>query len=249
MARSGGTLISKCIGCMDGVTLLSEVHPANLKATKPMMQAQKWHKLIGTKDIARWKIRPPNTLQFLSLCETRASARGEALVVRDWSHLDYIGVPYAEPEYGFALGQVLEAAYDIRFVNTVRHPIDQYLSLIQLHVVMPKLTIEGYLKGCRAFAEFASEHGFYRYEDFTQDADSILSSMCSDLDLSFDAQYVNKWHQFTKVTGDTVPALGRGSTKKTIESFPRKPVDEALLAAMRANDDYQQTCELLGYEA
>lgn len=249
LARSGGTLMGKCIGCMDKVTLISEIHPGDLKTTAPMKQAQQWFDLINAKDISRWKIRPPNMLQFVSLCETRASGKGETLVLRDWSHLDYVGVPYAKPEFGFALGDALECAYDLKVVTTVRHPVDQYLSLMQLDIVAQVLDFDAYLLGCRRFAEYASEHGFYRYEDFTKDPDGVLQSICSDLDLKFDASYTTKWQAYTTITGDTQVQLGRGSTLKTIESFERKPIDDALLNAFRKNEDYQKACELLGYEA
>lgn len=249
LARSGGTLVGRCIGCMDKVTLLSEIHPGNLAVTAPMMQAHKWFDLISTKDISRWKIHPPNMLQFVSLCETRASARGEMLVLRDWSHLDYIGVPYVKPEFGFALSDAVECAFEVKTVTTVRHPIDQYLSLQGLPVVAEKLDFEKYLYGCMKMGEFSREHGFYRYEDFTKDPDSVLRSMCDDLELLFDAGYCDKWQEYTTITGDTVPALGRGSMKKTIESFPRKVIDDELLEKFRSNADYQRACELLGYEA
>ena len=249
LARSGGTLIGKCVGCMDNITLISEIHPADLKSTKPMMQAQKWFGLVTTKDMLRWKIRPPNTFQFVSLCDTRSIAKGDTLVLRDWSHLDYIGIPFTTPKFGFALREELEAVYDIRSAVTVRHPIDQFLSLRELSIVQSQLTLDGYLLGCKKFAQFASEHGFYRYEDFTKDPDTVLKGICNDLDISFDPDYANKWQAFTHITGDTQPGLGRGSVKKTIEHFGRKPIDDNLLKAFRENADYQYACELLGYEA
>ncbi len=249
LARSGGTLFGKCLGCMDKVTLISEIHPGELATTNPMMQAQQWFGLITAKDVAQWKVRPPSVLQFVSMCELRASARGERLVLRDWSHLDYIGVPFVKPGYGFALGDMLESAYDLRVVTTVRHPIDQYLSLMGLPVVMQKLDFERYCFGCLKMSEYASAHGFYRYEDFTKDPDAVLASMCSDLELPFDQGYREKWSTYTTITGDTTAMLGRGSVKKTIESFERKPMDDGLLDAFRGNGDYQRACELLGYEA
>ncbi len=249
MARSGGTLFGKCLGCMDKVTLISEIHPGELSTTNPMMQAQQWFGLITSKDVAQWKVRSPSVLQFVSMCELRASARGENLVLRDWSHLDYLGVPFVKPGYGFALGEMLEAAYDLRVVTTVRHPVDQYLSLFGLPMVMQKLDFGRYCFGCLKMSEYASVHGFYRYEDFTRDPDAVLESICHDLELPFDPGYREKWAQYTTITGDTVPTLGRGSMKKTIEFFDRKPIEDSLLESFRVNADYRRACELLGYEA
>jgi len=249
LARSGGTLLSKCIGCMDHVTLLSEVHPADLRTTSPVSQAHKWFDLINAKDLALWKMRPPTAMQFVMLCETRARARGDMLVLRDWSHLDYIGVPFAKPGYGFALAETLESVYEIKSVTTTRHPVDQFLSLLQLPIVAQRLEFDAYVHGCMRFAEYAHEHGFYRYEDFTKDPDTVLRKICDELAMPFDAGYAEKWHAYTTITGDTNARVGRGATKKTIEPMGRKPIDDELLEKFRANAEYQRACALLGYEA
>ncbi|MDF1809496.1 MAG: hypothetical protein P1U42_07360 [Phycisphaerales bacterium] len=247
LARSGGTLIGKCLGCMDHVTMISEFHPSDLNTTQPMKQAHEWFGLVDNKDIQRWKVRPPTAFQFVSICETRANARGDSLLIRDWSHLDYIGVPFTKPQFGFALADILDGAYELKTATTVRHPIDQYLSLLQIPFVSSKLSFDCYIHGCFKFAQFANEHGFYRYEDFTSNPDSVLQSLCEDLDLEYDGSYKQKWFSYTKITGDTQQAIGRGATKKTIESFDRKPIADDVIAKFRANSEYQQACELLGY--
>lgn len=248
MARSGGTLLGKCIGSMDPVVLLSEIHPGDLRSTNPMHQARDWFGLVGAKDMMRWKVRAPSLLQFVSLCDTRARGKGRTLVLRDWSHLDYIGVPFVEPGYGFALGESLEAAYELRVSVTTRHPLDQYLSLSQLWAVAPHVDFDKYCHGCLRFAEYASGHGFHRYEDFTADPDGILGEICRELDLEFDPSYRQRWHQYKTITGDTEPGLGRGSTKREIVPMPRKEVEPALLERFRGNDEYLRACSLLGYD-
>lgn len=248
LARSGGTLVAKCLGCMDDVTLISEVHPGDPKS-KIRTQAHEWFDLIDSKTVRWWKIRRPSMLKIVSTIEPRATARGEVFVLRDWSHWDYIGVPFTKPKFGYALKEALESMYDIRTATTVRHPIDQYMSLIQLSIVARKLDFDSYLYGCMRFAEYASEHGFYRYEDFTKAPDNVLGAMCEDLKMPFDSQYVDKWHAYTTITGDTVPTLGRGVLKKSIQSFDRKPIDKKLLDQFRANKDYLRACALLGYSS
>ncbi len=37
LARSGGTLISRCLGCMSGVLLLSEIHPLGTRHFNPLI--------------------------------------------------------------------------------------------------------------------------------------------------------------------------------------------------------------------
>ncbi len=249
MARSGGTLIGKCIGCMDRVVLLSEIHPGNLRVTNPMLQAQKWFELIDNKDITRWKqSKGPTMMQFVTVCQSRAAARGETLVLRDWSHLDYNGTPFVEPSYGFGLGDALSAGYEIREISTTRHPVDQYLSMQSFPGMKDLIPIDAYLHGCAAFAEYASEHGFVRYEDFVADPDTKLREICDALDLAFDASYHDKWSSYATITGDNMNPSGRASASKEIRPMERKAIDEALLDRLRSSDKYSRVCELLGYD-
>ena len=61
LPRSGGTIVSKCLGAQKDVTLLSEIHPEGILISKkmgvrssffdPIFQSQVWHNLfkkIGT---------------------------------------------------------------------------------------------------------------------------------------------------------------------------------------------------------
>ena len=57
MARSGGTLISKCLGCMSGVLLLSEIHPLGTNHFNPLVQAQRWYGLLSSQDLIELKAR------------------------------------------------------------------------------------------------------------------------------------------------------------------------------------------------
>lgn len=248
LARSGGTVISRCIACMRGVTMLSEVHPANLVVTQPIRQAKEWFGLVTDAEITRWKrTRPPTLLQLVALCEPRARAKGSRLVLRDWTHLDYIGVPYARPTMGFALRDALAGAYDVAEAVTTRHPLDQYISLAKMDIMRGRLTPEHYLAGCAAFAEHAAGVGFVRYEDFTREPEPALRTLCDRLTIAYDPTWSDRWASYTRMTGDTA-SNSRGSRSSQITPLPRAPAPDALAEHFRANADYQRTCALLGYE-
>ena len=51
MARSGGTLISRCLGCMDKVVLLSEIHPLGGSVHNPLLQAYEWFGLFENAEV------------------------------------------------------------------------------------------------------------------------------------------------------------------------------------------------------
>lgn len=234
---------------MKGVVLLSEVHPANMQVTNPIRQARDWHGLVKDAEIARWKrAGPPSLLQLVALCEPRVRAKGGTLLLRDWTHLDYIGVPYAKPAMGFGVRDALQGVYDVREAISVRHPLDQFVSTMKLAVMHGRLTPENYLPGVLAFAEHAAAIGFVRYEDFTADPEPALRTLCERLGIEYDAGWTDRWAKNTHVTGDSPGSGSRGSGSSKIVPLPRAPVPEALHAAFRADERYTRACELLGYE-
>ena len=249
LARTGGTLVTKCLGSMDRVVVLSELHPKNLSVTAPMAQAVEWFGLVDKKQLSAWGARKgPTFLQFVAACESSASRRKDALVLRDWSHLDYYGLPYVtEPGMGSDLIAEVEGAYEVRVACTTRHPVDQYLSLRTVRVI-GEIDFDLFIRGNLAFAEYAREHGFVRYEDFTREPDEKLREICAMLDVEFDPGYADRWWSYEHVTGDVKRGNSRGVRENAIRPLERKPVDEDVLAMFRADDRYARICAILGYE-
>ncbi|MEL6739923.1 MAG: hypothetical protein AAFP26_04645 [Planctomycetota bacterium] len=252
LARSGGTVISKCIACMRGVALLSEVHPAEfMRHTRPLVQAMHWHGLVRDDDVQRWQRAGRIDLgEELATIARRARERGDTLVLRDWSHLDYVGVPYAVPRMGFALGDALAGVASVRAFATVRHPIDQWLSLSRLPHVADRLTLSAYLRGLDAFSAWCVAHGFVRYEDFTREPGLQLDRICAGLGIAYDETWCDRWSAYDKVTGDRpgAGASGRGAASSAITPLERRAHGADLLDAFRSHDVYAPICERLGYE-
>jgi hypothetical protein len=245
MARSGGTVISRCLGCMSGVVLLSEIHPLGIRQFNPLSQAQRWFGLLSSHDLAGLSARGQiGFADAIELIHRRAAECNQRLVLRDWSHLDFTGVPFvAKPSYRLLLADACAKQFDLRQVCTVRHPLDQWLSLRRLAILQGKLTLADFLAGYRRFAEIASEIGFFRYEDFTGEPAPVMKAICKRLDLRFDAGFRGRWHEYALVTGDV--AGSRGGSE--ITELARRPAEPALLDQLGANDDYRQSLELLGY--
>jgi hypothetical protein len=246
MARSGGTLISKCLGCMSGVVLLSEIHPLGTNQFNPLVQAQRWYGLLSSQDLHDLKSRGRiGFVDAIELIRRRADDCGQRLVIRDWSHLDFTGVPFiAKPAHRLLTAEALARRFELLQVCTVRHPLDQWLSLSQLAVVQGRLTLEGFLAGYRRFAEVASGIGFHRYEDFTADPERVARSLCAKLQLRYDRGFKERWRDYTFVTGDVAGSRAGGE----IRPVPRRESAPELLVALAANQDYLASLELLGYE-
>ncbi len=251
LARTGGTLITKCLGSMDRVVMISELHPGNLSMTDPMAQAVEWFGLIDKGQVARWRqIGGPTMLQFVGMCETRASGSGDSLVLRDWSHLDYYGLPFVNASMGTGLRDSLGEAYEIVEACTTRHPVDQYLSLGTVGVIAGAggVNWDLFLDGNLAFARYAVECGFVRYEDITEEPDRRLAELCEMLEIGFDPGYAERWGAYRYVTGDVESGKSRGTRESVIRPLVRKEVDDAVLDRFRADERYTETCRLLGYE-
>ena len=80
LARSGGTLVSKCLGCMDRVALLSEIHPLGTQMFNPLTQAHDWYGLLESEDINPGK---HDFVDVIKLIEQRCRETGKTLVIRD----------------------------------------------------------------------------------------------------------------------------------------------------------------------
>lgn len=246
LARSGSTLIGRCLGSMNAVKLLSEIHPLGARFINPVRQACRWHDLLSSEEIARFQDSPPSYRQIVVCANENAARRRQTLVVRGWEHLDYYGRPFvALPTMRPSSLDALEGAGPILRVATVRHPIDQWMSLASMDVMQGHLDLEAYLTGYRRFVETCLPETVIRYEDFTQNPDRELRRMCDALQVEFDARYRHLWPDYDTITGDTKRSRGLGS--RQIVPLPRREVEHELLDRFQESKDYRAVLDALGY--
>lgn len=264
LARTGGTVIGKCLGVMPSVVMLSEVNPAVtalvqhpltqrtpevmrlLRQMVPLYQAHNWFKLLTPEDVTTLKARQdmPPFDESIALIQRRAAEQNKTLLLRDWSHLDYAAAPFlARPTFRRSTALALASKFRPVCAAFVRHPIDQWLSIQNVPMLRQRLTLEVFLEGYRRFAREALDLGFIRYEDFTQDPDAEVAAMCAKLELPFDPAYRERWAAYTFITGDT-----KGTRAQTeIVSLPRRPIEQSAIDAFGSNADYRAAIEMLGY--
>jgi hypothetical protein len=246
MARSGGTLISRCIGCMQSVILLSEIHPAGIKYFNPLAQAHHWFGLLTGGDLG--DVAKSGGVSFndgIEIIAKRCRNNAQTLVLRDWSHLDYTAVPFLHaPTYESALSDTLRHRFRVVDAATVRHPVDQWLSLSRLPIMQNKINLDTFLRGYLRFAEYSSWVGFIRFEDFLQDPDSNLAVLCKRLEIDFDPSYIDRWSSYRTITGDQIKQ-DRG--KERIRASSPRSYESSLLDTVYRNSDYQASIKLLGY--
>jgi protein O-GlcNAc transferase len=244
LARSGGTVISRCLASMENVVLLSEIHPLGTRKFDPLQQAKDWYGLVTASEVASSKRGRAGFVEAIALISQRCAELGKMLVLRDWNHLDYIGMPYVQPDFRPLLAESLQGGFELIRVATVRHPLDQWLSLTRDPAFGNGLAMGKYLKGVRRFAEMAVQRGFHRFEDFTADSDAMLQQLCASLQLPFDPAYRQRWTSYTNITGDVLP--GR-SAEGQIQPLPRQHGDTEALRDFTSRGDYRRIQQLLDY--
>ncbi|HFD80751.1 MAG TPA: hypothetical protein ENK05_10235 [Gammaproteobacteria bacterium] len=244
LARAGGTLVSKCLGAMEGVVLLSEIHPFDRRFYNPLQQARDWYQLLEPAELEgrRFEFN-----EAIGLIQRRCRERGRTLVVRDWAHIDFIGVPFvARPPMRSQLTVLLERDFRVLQHALTRHPVDQWFSTSRLDIMRGRLELDAFLAGYRQYAEHCLATGFTRYEDFTRAPQKAMRRLCKALRVDYDDDFLGRWPDNPRVTGDT-SGSSRGSRLRRIEPLPQRALDPALLQRFRDNRDYREAIELLGY--
>jgi hypothetical protein len=129
-------------------------------------------------------------------------------VVRSWEHLDYYGPPFVAKRADAAAecrGSLSPVA-DLARVATVRHPLDQWISLADAggHAGAPERSSSTW-PGIRKFVETCLPETVIRYEDFTREPGCVSSRrMCDALRVAFDPTYKERWPDYATITGDVV---------------------------------------------
>ncbi len=220
MPRSGGTLVSKCLGVMQSHALLSEIHPYAQHALSfnALRQAQAWHGLL--EDLNWQKTKFVDAITHLEQALKKANQK---LILRDWSHVDYLGPPVTNtPENRPKLLEVLSPHFEIRSIQLVRHPLDTWLSLRRLDLIKKhKIDIRQFLTAYRLYLDKTKSDTRLVYEDFLKAPSEQLEHVCNNVGLNYDGTYQDRWFDFDKVTGDTSNSSSLRGTP-VIEYRPRR---------------------------
>jgi hypothetical protein len=211
LPRSGGTLLARCLGCMDHVTLLSEIHPNGSAAVDPATQAKIW-----------FHYQIPEGLDFLDTIEAIRScveADGKSLIIREWSFPDFLPrYPHDRPPSRSMLLESLASRYTVVRLSLLRKIDDVWKSLLafedrSIPAGEYRMSCSDFLRGYMDFRNMAQSTGFVRYEDLCDNAANTLKRACDMLHLPFDEKFADKWKDYQMITGD-VASLGRKTIGK-----------------------------------
>jgi hypothetical protein len=205
-----------------------------------------WHNIITPEDLRGKKL---TIIDAIKLIEEKCACVDKKLVIRDFALFDFMGLPGVRPPFRFLLFEILSYNFEIIRLAIVRHPIDQWLS-IRKSVPVLQVPLDIYLKGYLEYCKQIRRVGFVRYEDFTEYPKEQMRFICDKLQLEYDDNFQTRWFSFNKITGDTDErgAHSRGAGLNKIMRFSRPQIEHSTLSQFRANRNYWEALEILGYE-
>ncbi len=257
LARSGATLMSRCMGCADNNVILSEINP-RFSWFNPLVQAYEWYGLFTEQEMIQLKsARELRYIDAIMLISEKCRNNKLNLIVRDWTHIDFTPGDYpVAPIYQMAQDLVLRDHFEISEIAITRHPLDTYLSVCKVPRMIDTLSLDDYMAGFLKFAKIAKRIGFVRYEDFCETPQSTLKKVCEKLGTGYAGDFENRYPSNTRVTGEVYSAkdtetvtgetIGTRS-RHAIRLPPRRKVQASIEQNLAACQAYPKILEVLGY--
>lgn len=238
----------QCLACIDDVALLSDAHPLGMMMFPPVEQARDWYGLFSKEETADIRRRDLQYEKEIVRIHLKAREAGKNLVLRDWTHMDYIALPFmATPSFHQGSLERLDPLFDVANLFIVQHPLRQwndYKKLVRLHDV---ISVDMFCRGFRKFAENAVTTKFLRLEDFCENPAEVLQDICAYLNIDYDDNWQDNWAFYTNITGipPNRPLYERVSEEIKPLNAPEASPEDATL--FEENDDYKEALRLLGY--
>ncbi len=242
-ARSGGTLLNKCLGVLPNTIVLSEVHPdgGGWGVEKEKSHVTVWDQAKHWYNI---DLKARDFLDAVNELNEYCKDRNKHLIIREWSYLNYnINNTYSNMPQGRLQTLELIKHLNPKVFAFVRNPIDVWIS-------MGKPNQNVFFK---TFQQFINEISLnklkiFRYEDFVRNPVNELRNICEFAGLDFDTTALINYHSFTNVNGDVQKSVNsRGISKNEIRLLPRKPLGLLEITRLNQNRFLIDLNKCLGY--
>ena len=212
LPRSGGTIISKCLGAQKNVMLLSEIHPDGILISKkmgvhssnfdPIFQSQTWNNLFEKDEYKKISNSDLKFVEKIDLIFKKTELTNKKLIIRDWAFADFFGKPFIEPSYKNSLLEILNKKYNVLNLYIIRHPLKLYASCYNnLNFFRRDYSLDLFIKGYKNYFLNTLKNKVCIFENFIQEPEKSLRNMCSILKIDYDKDYLNKLKDIN-LTGD-----------------------------------------------
>ena len=242
-ARTGGTLVARCLASMPNVQLLSEVDPLS---TMQLIEGEMRFAPTDFIQLLHQSSRGTSTDEIVAVFVATLStiladsrARGQRLVIRDHSHSKYCcgEAISARP----SVHALLAAHFDVRSAVLVRHPLDSFLSLQGKDwlTFFPR-TIDEYAGRYLGFLDDHRHLPIFKYEAIVAEPESEVHRLCLEIGIPFAEGFMDRFDQF-RLTGDNA------SHETTITQRSRRVMDDATRRQLNQAPRYMRLLDQLGY--
>ncbi len=240
-ARSGGTVLNQCLGCLPHVVIMSEVNPLGGGGGKGPVQyktvksqAKQWYGIeLHSNDFVE------SVLELEEVCNNM----GYYLVIRDWTFVNFVPCVNNKwnPPNSLLTLEMLKHKCEVLPFAFIRDAIDVWISR--------GISIEDffgpYLRYIKAIRE--ANIPIFKYEDFCRDPDKVMQQICECIHLEYSPSY-RKYASFQNVNGDVqVRGGSRGAKQRKIALLPRRYISKKKIEQVNRCKKMIEANTLMGY--
>ncbi len=252
--RSGGTLINRCLGCISGNLVLSEINP-HASVIAPEQQACEWLSLISSEESNA--LRNQSYLQKIRYLAQKARDRQLHLVIRDWPAVNFLGDVFIQdvlvPSY--VLEQeiyLLQGGFEYRSAAITRKSEDVYTSIVKSFAEKSPekfrfLSATDFGKRYLQFAKSIRGHRIFHYEDICDDPEAQIKELCEYLEIRYDASFLNDFKYFDRCTGDSHPDVASRGFKLDVIKRLESHVSSEYYISAQQDESCREANRMLNY--
>jgi hypothetical protein len=247
-ARSGGTLVNRCLGAVKGNLVLSEVNPHGAQIAVEV-QARDWLGLVGPEAFASLVEQGYGTK--IRLLAEAADAGGQRLVIRDWTTLNFLSglhFQYSHPSRLLEQEIYLQRhGLSPRVAVIVRRSAAVYDSITRTFDHFHDLRVEEFGTAYGAYARAVQGLPFFQFERFCAEPRAEFRRLCECLGARYADSFLSDFSSFDRCTGDNLlPAPSRAGRSDRIVALSDNR-DSPAWAAAAADAQCRAADEIFGY--
>ena len=197
-ARSGGTLLNRCLGCVSGNLVLSEVNPH--QSVMPVeQQAHQWLGLIDEEE--HGALQAKSYAEKIRAVLGKAIDRGKQLILRDWCSVNFLPLP--RPHQTQPSGVLEQPLYlerigvRLRAIVFARRAASVYTSL-----ALPSFDLASFARAYLDYARAVYALPVFHYEAFCANPAEQFPRICQALAVPYDSFFLHEFARFQNCTGD-----------------------------------------------
>ena len=243
-ARSGGTILNRCLGSLPNTIVLSEVNPlgggwglsGSSSPTTPKQQSLEWYGI---------EIKANDFTESIAELYEYCSKKGLSLVIRDWSFINFSPHSYnnnSPPKRFLIYEALMHFNLPVIPFAFLRDSIDVWISRGTPNT---QIFYDAYLPYLYRLNTMGIKT--FKYEDFCHEPSSFMRSLCDYCNLPYNAGVlVNP--SFKSFNGDSQRGnRSRSLVEESIKPKPRKYLTSERIKLIERSNQMQEANRLSSY--